>query len=207
MPQKKPGVAIVISVGKPKPKPDMKKYAAGAMPHNVMKEAWEVFNVSKANPSARGALQQADRRRLAPTGIHGADAMSGPPMPSSDYDWSWDSGYRGKDTSADDDSKLMNAQGDFDRDDSVYGPYLAEQRQKERKNIMAEGMRDPRMATQEEEIPQGRMPKEVPPNPFKRSWDSLKDSNTPQDPSWTPEAIARINAENDEARRALRGGE
>jgi hypothetical protein len=27
------------------------------------------------------------------------------------------------------------------------------------------------------------------------------------DPSWTPEAIARINAQNDEARRALRGGQ
>lgn len=27
------------------------------------------------------------------------------------------------------------------------------------------------------------------------------------DPSWTPEAIARINAQNDESRRALRGGE
>jgi len=27
------------------------------------------------------------------------------------------------------------------------------------------------------------------------------------DPSWTPEAIARVNAQNDEARRALRGGQ
>lgn len=37
--KKKPGVAIVISIGK-KPKPDMKKYVGDAMP-NAMNKAWD----------------------------------------------------------------------------------------------------------------------------------------------------------------------
>jgi hypothetical protein len=40
--KKKPGVAIVISIGK-KPKPDMKKYAGNAMPNNAMNKAWETL--------------------------------------------------------------------------------------------------------------------------------------------------------------------
>jgi hypothetical protein len=36
--KKKPGIAVIISIGK-KPKPDMKKYVGDAMP-NVMNKAW-----------------------------------------------------------------------------------------------------------------------------------------------------------------------
>ena len=39
--KKKPGIAVIISIGK-KPKPDMKKYVGDAMP-NAMNKAWETL--------------------------------------------------------------------------------------------------------------------------------------------------------------------
>ena len=41
--KKKPGIAVIISIGK-KPKPDMKKYAGDAMP-NAMNKAWKVLKI------------------------------------------------------------------------------------------------------------------------------------------------------------------
>jgi len=151
---------------------------------------------------------EADRRKLVPDSLKEGGHLTGPAM--SDRDWDFHEGYEGADQrgkagpEAPDYDWEMAERGDgrFDwpreqgqmqqhpdepyedeDEEQVYGRYLAEQRQKERQQIMDRGVPDPREAT-EEEIPQGyemgnqnrlmrKPPPEVPMNPFKKAWDSL----------------------------------
>lgn len=66
-------------------------------------------------------------------------------------------------------------------------------------------MRQERMAGNDDPVTEGRMQPMAKVNPNVPT--EIQEGNTQpdMDPSWTPEAIARINAENDVSRRALEG--
>tara|TARA_R110002020_G_scaffold295509_2_gene511132 strand:+ start:428 stop:1687 length:1260 start_codon:yes stop_codon:yes gene_type:complete len=166
----KPGIAIMIGV-KPSKKDDKKKYgaAAGAQPHNVMKES-PLPHLNTKN------MQAADRRALAPKSLNRGGHLSGPPMNS--LDWQLTEGYGGADKRNRDYDMEMAEQGDPDfdwprrhqiyRDEDerdVYGDTspgsrnfteeelrdndvsnLAYQQDQERQQIMDEGIPNPRAA-------------------------------------------------------------
>jgi hypothetical protein len=164
----KPGIAIMIGV-KPSKKDDKKKYgaAAGAQPHDVMKESPHPRLNTKD-------MQAADRRTLAPKSLNRGGHLSGPPM--NPLDWQLTEGYGGADKRNRDYDMEMAERGDPDFDwprrhqiyrdedeQEVYGDTspgsrnfteeelrdnnvsnLAYQQDQERQQIMNEGIDNPR---------------------------------------------------------------
>lgn len=186
--KKKPGIAVIISIGK-KPKPDMKKYLGDAMP-NAMNKAWKVLKIQ---------------------------------------DWRTDNLSQGKFSEYPRQSPFKNRSSDYppqrpQRTDNLSQgnnlPLLPPQLQNPTPTPLDAPLQNPKPPSRafdpEQYGPAYPMAKVNPnvPKQFQQGIHEMQNQSPNQplpppntDPSWTPEEIARINAQNDEARRALRGGE
>lgn len=189
--KKKPSIAIMIAV-KPSKKDDKKKYVGDAMP-NAMNKAWDVLKIQdwRADNSRQTSLSEFDPNmkhiksnpnmfQQRPTAF-----MTGP---------NW----------AGTQSPFQNRRGNYaPQQGDAFFPAVPPQQgggsaPTNPHDLITEQRNNP-MAQVNPNVPKhfqqnNQSPNQPPPPPN-------------MDPSWTPEAIARINAENDVARRGLRGGE